>query len=108
MKRPPRAKDTDSDRRDMRRWHLDKRLNVGHLLTTLTIAGALFFWASKVDTRIALLEQTIGAWQSAQDKRDNLQDDQLVRLADNTLDHVRAINEKIDRLIEREVARGRR
>ena len=41
MKRLPRANpidtETDPDRRDLRRWHLDKRLNVGHLLTTLTI-----------------------------------------------------------------------
>lgn len=96
------------ERRDHSRWRLDKQLNVGHLLTTVSLAGALFFWASKVDTRIALLEQSISTRQSVQDKRDALQDDQLLRMADNTLDHVREINDKIDRLIEREVSRGRR
>jgi len=37
-------------------WHLDKRLNVGHILTTLTIVFAFFVWANKIDARITTLE----------------------------------------------------
>lgn len=33
-------------------WHLDKRLNVGHLLMTLSIAVGAFMWASSVDVRV--------------------------------------------------------
>lgn len=97
---------SEDERRDQRRWHLDKRLNVGHLLTTLTIAAAVFIWASKVDTRISLLEQTVSTWVLMQDKRDGMQDEQLRRLANETLENVRSINNKMERLVEREIARN--
>ena len=34
-------------------WHLDKRLNVGHLLTTISVAGLLVIWAMNMESRIA-------------------------------------------------------
>jgi len=37
-------------------WHLDKRLNVGHILTTLTIVIAFFLWANTIDRRITTVE----------------------------------------------------
>lgn len=38
-------------------WHLDKRINIGHILTTLTIAvGVILAWANH-DARISALEQ---------------------------------------------------
>ena len=42
---------------DRRRWHLDKTLNVSHLLTTLVIAGSLFAYANNMDRRVAILEE---------------------------------------------------
>ena len=39
-----------------RQWHLDKSISVGHLLTTLLIAGSVFTWALKIDTRISIIE----------------------------------------------------
>ena len=41
---------------DRRHWHLDKTLNVSHLLTTLVIAGSLFAYANNMDRRVAILE----------------------------------------------------
>lgn len=32
-------------------------MNLGHLLTTITLASGLFVWGSKMDTRVAVLEQ---------------------------------------------------
>ncbi len=40
-----------------RHWHLDKRINVGHIFTTLGLLAGLFTWGSSVETRIALLNQ---------------------------------------------------
>ena len=37
-----------------RHWHLDKRLNIGHLLTTLSLAGAIFIWASAIEKRVSV------------------------------------------------------
>lgn len=36
---------------DRRGWHLDKTLNITHLLTTLVIAGSLFSYANNMDRR---------------------------------------------------------
>jgi len=33
-------------------WHLDKRLNIGHILMTLTITVAMFNYAGNMDKRI--------------------------------------------------------
>lgn len=42
---------------DRRHWHLDKTLNVSHLLTTLVVAGSLFAYANNMDKRVAILEE---------------------------------------------------
>lgn len=40
-------------------WHLDKRVTVGNLATTLTVVAALLVWGSDVEKRIALNERGI-------------------------------------------------
>lgn len=46
---------------DRRHWHLDKTLNVSHLLTTAIIAGSLFAYANNMDKRVAVLEEKMQA-----------------------------------------------
>lgn len=41
---------------DRRGWHLDKTVSISHLITTLTIAGSVFVWASNMEQRIVVLE----------------------------------------------------
>ena len=53
---------------DRRGWHLDKTLNITHLLTTLVIAGSLFSYANNMDRRVAVLEEKMQA-QAAQNQR---------------------------------------
>lgn len=60
---------------DRRHWHLDKTLNVSHLLTTVVIAGSLFAYANNMDRRVAILEEKMQAQavqnqQSAADVKD--------------------------------------
>jgi uncharacterized coiled-coil protein SlyX len=38
-------------------WHLDKRVNIGHLLTTLSLAVALFVYVQQQDRRLTILEE---------------------------------------------------
>ena len=88
---------------DNSHWALDKRLNIGHLLTTLSLAAALFAWASSMDRRIAVLETQ----QQAQIERDRQQDSALastVVLLRNDYtglrEELRETNRKLDRLAE--------
>lgn len=50
---------------DTNHWHLDKRFNIGHFLTTLIIVAALFKWSGDMErvnevqnTRLDALEKT--------------------------------------------------
>lgn len=46
---------------DRRKWHVDKTLNIGHLLTTVVIAGSAFMYASGMDKRVAVLEEKMAS-----------------------------------------------
>lgn len=35
-------------------WEFDKKISIGHLLTTLTIAVGAFIWASRMEKRIEI------------------------------------------------------
>lgn len=41
-------------------WHLDKRVSVGHLVTTITVAIAVVAWSFQIQGRIAINELKIG------------------------------------------------
>ena len=42
-------------------WHLEKSVSVGHIITTLSIAFSALWWASTVETRLAVNTQKIAA-----------------------------------------------
>lgn len=42
-------------------WHLDKRLSVGHIITTLAVAGTAFWWLADIDKRVDLNSAAIRA-----------------------------------------------
>lgn len=46
-----------SNAEERRKWHVDKTLNIGHLLTTVVIASSVFIYASGMDKRVAVLEE---------------------------------------------------
>lgn len=72
-------------------WHLDKRLNVGHILTTILIIFSFMAWANTQDKRITTLE----VQQKYSDQIANEIKDQLTKL-----------NQKMDKLVERELNRN--
>lgn len=68
-------------------WHLEKRINVGDILTAIPLVSVMFFWAMKVETRIAVLEnKEVQNALTRQEIKAN-----LIRL-----------NEKMDRILEKE------
>ena len=38
------------------KWHLEKSVSVGHIFTTIVIAGSVLAWAMKMDSRVSVLE----------------------------------------------------
>ena len=91
-------KEYQGDERRDTSWHLDKRVNVGHLLTTLSLAGVMIVWAMGLETRIA--KQSVLIEQNAKQIEQSEQ-----RHTDSISSMMRVINridDKIDRLIERQ------
>lgn len=82
-------------------WHLDKRVNITDLLTTLTVVGAMLVWAMNIESRIAEHKVRIitNATQiSDSEKRTNKSINRMYRLLGKMDDKLDKIN---DRFIER-------
>ena len=66
-------------------WSVDKRVNLSHLIATISMVAALFVWGNKIDQRVTTLEANI------QNNMTNMQG------LNNRLNR---IEDKLDRLIE--------
>jgi hypothetical protein len=71
---------------DDNRWHMKKEIQLGHLITTFTVAISCVVYINKIEQRVAVMESQMIA------QRDS------ATLLRNQLDK---INDKLDRLIER-------
>jgi len=45
------AKDDGSEAQP---WHIDKTVNISHMLATLTVVTGLFWWGSDIEKQVAL------------------------------------------------------
>jgi hypothetical protein len=79
-------------------WHLDKRLNAGHLLTTLSLAAAMIVWAMNIESRIATHDMQLTAISEQMDRTDS----RNIRSLESISVQMNRINDKLDRLIERQ------
>ena len=89
------------DERTDTAWHLDKKVNLSHIVVTLTLAAAIFTWGSKLEQRVALVEATA----ARQEQVDQTQNAEAHRYALEMHENIRDLSRKIDKLIE---ARGQR
>lgn len=80
-----------------RQWHLEKSVSISHIISTIAIAGSLAVYIGKMDTRIALLEQASQQQANIDRRQDSERSDALREVKDA----VKGINDKLDRLIER-------
>jgi hypothetical protein len=78
-------------------WHLEKRVQLSHIVTTLTVAVAAGLYITKLEQRIALIEQRI----IIQDQRDQAQDQQWKEAVSTLNVHLARMDGKLDRIIER-------
>ncbi|MBU6955751.1 hypothetical protein [Hahella sp. HN01] len=84
-----------------RHWHLDKTISVGHLISTLVIAISVITWAGSIDRRV---EQNALAVKYLNEEQ--VQQRQRIDAVRNEIKtDLRAINDKLDRLIERQSER---
>lgn len=83
-------------------WHLDKRVPIAMIATIIMQSLAAVWWAASMQSRLEALERFIAS-QAANEAR-------LVRVEQATSMQSRAldrIEDKLDRVIERERADGR-
>lgn len=53
-----------------KRWKFEKTIGVSHILATLAIAGSVFLWAQKMDSRVLILENEQTHAKAATDRAD--------------------------------------
>lgn len=77
-------------------WHISRAVSITHILSTITIVGALFVYLSDQNSRVSNNELNIMHLQEAQvEDRKSAE-----RRYDDFRTDLRGINTKLDRLIE--------
>lgn len=82
-------------------WHFKREIQIGHLITTVTVMASVLVYATKIEQRVALLEQS----RLEQKERDERQD----RAANDGLSainaHLSKIDDKLDKILFEKRAR---
>ena len=78
------------------RWHLKKEIQLGHLITTATVAVSVILYIAKVEQRVAVIEAQI----VAQHERDKVLEERTAEAMRATRAQLDRIDSKIDRLVE--------
>jgi hypothetical protein len=73
-------------------WHLDKRISLGHLVTTATVTVALLTWMFALENRVTVNEVRIGAVEKSYEKAVQDQNYQYVEI----IRRLERLDEKID------------
>ena len=89
--------DMATTRTDPPPWHIKREIQIGHLITTMSVAFSVIWYAGKLEQRIALVEKSI----VVQEKRDDAQDNATNQAVGQTRAQLDRIDAKLDRIIER-------
>ncbi len=77
---------------DRRGFHIEKSVSVGHLMTTVSIIVSMIWWASTVETRLAVTASDIQTMKAqAQTTREDVRDS-----LKEIKDALREMNNKLD------------
>ena len=82
--------------RDSRTWHLEKSVSVGHIVTTIVVAGSMLMWAMTVEKRVSIIESATVIQTKIDDRQDQSNREAFMFLRED----LRGIADKIDRLNE--------
>ena len=90
-----------TEQQNNNRWHLDRRVSVGHLITTVAMVSAAAFWLLRLEGRIDLVDlrdaqmiKRIEQIDKSQAERDNDIIRRLERIQDVLAAHERRSKEK--------------
>jgi predicted Holliday junction resolvase-like endonuclease len=83
------------------RWHLDKRVQVSHIVATAVAVISVVVYINKIDQRVAVVETQI----ISQKERDERQDRYQAEMQKLMYEQLTKIDEKLNRLIERQNVR---
>lgn len=67
-----------SEKTEKEQWHLRKELNLTHIITTVMVIIAAIWWASGMETRLAIAETKV----SAVERNSNKLEAYLIRIED--------------------------
>jgi len=97
------------ERRDVS-WHVEKKLSISHMISTIVLAGAVIGVYRDMDTRQVRVEAAVHQLEKESDKLDKRHNSRMDRIRVEQKEAVQKvdkslnrINEKLDRLIEREI-----
>ena len=97
MSGPIPIETTEDVMADRRGWYLDRGINPAYIVPLITAILAGLAWAGSTNSHMAVVDTTL-VQHAADDKATEKRVDSLERRTD---DQLKAINEKLDRLIER-------
>lgn len=91
-------------------WHLDKNISIGHVVTTLTVAVGAVLWMADLGSELdsvkleqAHIKQSLIRVETQTDSKVKEITKQFKEIREEQKDDSRRIEEKIDKLIEREL-----
>ena len=70
-------------------WHLDKRVNVSHIVATLMLAVSVFAWANAIDRRVSVIEAQVTAAKE-DNRRQDEQSNEALRLVRDEMRELRS------------------
>jgi hypothetical protein len=81
----------------------DRHINVGHVLTTLAMAGSIVFWGNAMDKRVAVLEEQYRTQQQRDAQQDNATAAAILLLRSDFAElrgEIRETNRRLERYVE--------
>ena len=79
------------------RWHLKREIQIGHIITTLTVAVSVIVYVGKIEQRLAVAESRIATQRERDERQDKVLAEAMARLGAQ----LERLDGKLDRLVER-------
>ena len=84
------------------KWHLDKRVQISHIVTTVVAAVGLAVYIGTIKSDVEVLKAQAISTQAVQHDRDERQDKALTESLTQLRELVIRVDSKLDRLHERQ------
>ena len=86
----------NDDRPTENGWHLKKEFQLGHIITSVTIAASVIVYVNKIEQRLAVVETQIVTQHDRDERQDKITSEALALLRAQ----LERIDTKLDRILE--------